>query len=314
MRVLTLTNMYPTPDEPWFGCFVRDQVDGLRAVGVQNTVLSFDGRPDWREYGRAVARLRSRLREDRFDLVHAHYGLSGAVAMAQRRLPVVTTFWGSDTGFIRWQGRVSWFVARATTPLFVSRAGALLLGLPRATVIPSAVNVAHFIPCERDVARRTLGWAEEGRYVLLPGPRSRRAKGAPLFDAAVCAIEARSGAINAVSLEGFSRDEVVQVMNAVDVTLMTSESEGSPVAVRESLACLTPVVSVDVGDVAEVISGLPGCSIRARDPADLAAGALEAMASPRAPELRARAEEYSRQRIADRIVDVYERVVRAGRS
>ena len=50
-------------------------------------------------------------------------------------------------------------------------------------------------------------------------------------------------------------------MNAVDVTLLTSDWEGSPGAVRESLACQTPVVSVPVGDVPNVLSGLPGCAV-----------------------------------------------------
>ena len=67
--------------------------------------------------------------------------------------------------------------------------------------------------------------------------------------------------VTPVSLEGFSREQVAKVMNAVDVTLMTSDFEGSPVAVKESLACMTPVVSVPVGDLPELLEGLPGCAI-----------------------------------------------------
>ncbi len=44
MRVLCLTNMYPTADEPAAGSFVRDQVEDLRELGVDVDVLSFDGR------------------------------------------------------------------------------------------------------------------------------------------------------------------------------------------------------------------------------------------------------------------------------
>ena len=43
MRVLCLTNMYPTADEPAAGSFVRDQVDDLRELGVNVLVFSFDG-------------------------------------------------------------------------------------------------------------------------------------------------------------------------------------------------------------------------------------------------------------------------------
>ncbi len=52
IRVLVLTNMYPTPAEPDFGCFVKDQVDDLRRLGVDVTVLAFDGRSHRRRYWR----------------------------------------------------------------------------------------------------------------------------------------------------------------------------------------------------------------------------------------------------------------------
>jgi glycosyltransferase involved in cell wall biosynthesis len=66
-------------------------------------------------------------------------------------------------------------------------------------------------------------------------------------------------------------------MNAVDVTLMTSHFEGSPVAIKESLARTTPVVSVPVGDLPELLDGLPGCAVVPRDPVLLANAVLQAL-------------------------------------
>jgi glycosyl transferase family 4 len=121
LRVLVLTNMYPTHSEPDFGCFVKDQVDDLRRLGVDVSVLAFDGRSDKRRYLAAAARLRQTLRRNRYDIVHAHYGLSGAVASLQRAAPVVTTFHGSDAWVQKpWQRRVSWLVARRTQPIAVA--------------------------------------------------------------------------------------------------------------------------------------------------------------------------------------------------
>ena len=314
MRILCVTNMYPTTAEPWFGCFVKEQMDAVRSLGIETTVFQFEGRRDPLEYGRAALRLPALLEREHFDLVHAHYGLSGAVALSQRRLPVVTTFHGSDTGYSRWQGWVSWIVARATVPVFVSSASARRLGLPSAAVIPSAVDVERFVPNDRVKARQALGWDEDGRYVLLPGSRSNRVKRADLFDAAVQEARLSVPDLTPVSLEGFSREQVVDVMNAVDLTLMTSESEGSPVAIKESLACTTPVVSVDVGDVSEVLAGLQGCSIRSREPRDLADGVLAALAAPPSSVLRERALRYSSRRIAERVVAVYESAGRARRT
>src|SRR6516162_1644042 len=112
MRVLFLTNMYPTSGEPWFGSFVKELADGLENIGVEVEVLQFDGRRDRWNYLRACTATRARVRLRRFDLVHAHYGLSGGVAMAQHRVPVITTFWGCDTCFPRWHRSISWIVAR----------------------------------------------------------------------------------------------------------------------------------------------------------------------------------------------------------
>ena len=310
MRVLCLTNLYPSADDPLFGCFVKEQVEDIRALGVDVEVCCFDGRRDRTEYFRAVGRFRRAAASDRFDLVHAHYGLTGAVALTQRRAPVVTTFWGSDT-FIPWQRRVSYVVARLTVPLFVSAQGRLRLSRPDAAVVPSAVDTQRFRPRPRDEARRLLGWDEEGIYVLLPGPRASVMKNAALFDATLKSLPAWLRA-RQVALEGYSRDEAALVMNAVDVTLMTSLSEGSPIAVRESLACETPVVSVHVGDVPTLLGGLPGCAVRERRPAALAAAVLDALQSGRTGALRARAEQYSRERVAREVLRVYERVVREG--
>ncbi|HZQ15456.1 MAG TPA: glycosyltransferase [Gaiellaceae bacterium] len=297
--------MWPTEREPSAGSFVHDQVEDLRELGVEVDVLAFDGRERTLEYARAAERLRKLLRSQQVDLVHAHYGLTGAVSLTQRRVPVVTTFHGSDVGYVPWQRAISWVVARATTPIFVARVHACLLGLGQAAVIPAGVDTGMFVIGSRDGARRRLGWRVDGRYVLLPGSRTKPVKGPELFDATLARLEGATG----VPLEGFTRPEVVDVLNAVDVVLVTSRSEGSPVTVKEALACGTPVVTVDVGDVPHVVRGLPGCSVRPRDPAALALGVAEALEAADREALRARALEYERLALARRVIAVYEAVL-----
>jgi teichuronic acid biosynthesis glycosyltransferase TuaC len=315
MKVLCFTNIYPSEKEPSAGCFVRDLVEDVRALGVDVQVLAFSGRERRTEYAVAGRALRRTIAAGAFDLVHAHYGLTGALAVSQRSVPVIITFHGSDTGNprVRWQGWLSWLVARLGTPVFVSRDGALRLGCPKAAVIPAGVDIELLQPRPAAEARAALGWRDRGRYVLLPGARAKPDKGARLFDAAVNAARRRGQDLTAVSLEGFSREQVADVMNAVDVTLVTSNFEGSPVAVRESLACMTPVVAVPVGDLPQLLSGLPGCEIVARDAVELADAILRAFSSGRDPMLRQRAEQLSRRRVAERTVALYESVVaRAG--
>jgi teichuronic acid biosynthesis glycosyltransferase TuaC len=298
--------MYPTEKEPWFGCFVRDQVDDLRALGVSVDVLSFDGRSATSEYMRAAGRLRRALRLERFDVVHAHYGLTGAVASTQRTVPTVTTFHGTDAGHVRWKRNVSWFVARTTYPIFVSRRSARLLGLPDASVIPIGIDTDLFALGDRHAARRAMGWHDDGAFVLFPGARSVPVKNAPLFDEVVDVLRTQGVAVTPVVLEGLTREQVATTMCAADVLLMTSISEGSPLAVREALATGTPVVSVDVGDVRDVVEGLDGCSVTSRDPRALARGVRAALGSVDRNALRDRAARYRRADVAERLIHVYQ--------
>jgi len=312
MRVVVVTNMYPSPSEPQFGIFVKDQVDDLRLLGIDVEVVFFDGRQSWTRYAQAARKIQRLVREERFDLVHAHYGLSGAVALGQRRVPVVTTFHGSDvSGAIRWQAWISRLAARHSSPIFVSKEGARRLRRADAPVIPAGVDIELFRPVDRADARRKLGWSLGPRYLLFTSSPRTPLKRADLFRAVLQEAKADVPSLKGVYLEGYTREQTSFVMNAVDVTLMTSDWEGSPVTVRESLACQTPVVSVPVGDVPTTLAGLPGCGVAPRDPAALARAVLAALEAGRPRELRRRAELSSRQRTAKRVAQVYESTVRA---
>ena len=303
--------MYPTETDPSRGSFVRELVEDVRALGVRVDVLAFDGRRRKRAYADAGLELRRAVRARVPDLVHAHYGLTGAVAIAQRRVPVVVTFHGSDTGnpHVPWQAWISWCVARMATPVFVSKDGARRLGLNAAVVIPAGVDLELFRSRPRVEARARLGWPGSGRYVLFPGSRRNPVKGWPLFDAVIQELRRRGLEMTPVSLEGFSREQVADVMSAVDVTLMTSDFEGSPVSIKESLACLTPVVSVPVGDVPQLMAGLPGCEIVPRNPVALADAVVRTVGRGGDPALRRRVGCLCRRRVAERTVALYESVL-----
>lgn len=77
------------------------------------------------------------------------------------------------------------------------------------------------------------------------------------------------------------RTDAMTIIRAVDVLALTSRSEGSPNAVLEAVQVDTPVVSVDVGDVATLIQGTAGQVIAGRDPQDLAQAMLKVLAASR---------------------------------
>ncbi|HOU69690.1 MAG TPA: glycosyltransferase family 4 protein, partial [Paludibacteraceae bacterium] len=73
-----------------------------------------------------------------------------------------------------------------------------------------------------------------------------------------------------IEIKGYTRAEMATLYYASNVLLMTSHTEGSPQVIKEAMASGCPIVSVDVGDVAERIDGIEGCYIAERDPAAIA--------------------------------------------
>ncbi len=302
-RVLVVTNMYPTSTEPWYGAFVADQVQDLREAGLDVDVVAFDGRERWRAYLEAVPMLRGALRRRKYDLVHAHYGLTGMVAALQFDVPLVTTFHGSDLN-VTWQRQCSAVAARRGAVIFQSGRDTALLRHARAAVIPCGTDMRRFVPESRTQARAKLGWGGQPT-VLLPGSRQRRVKRADLFDAAVEIARGSVPTLRGESLERVPRDRVAVALNAADAVMQTSDWEGSPMVVREALACLTPVVSVDAGDVRQVLSGMPDCHVVDRDPEALANALVGVLGADRHPTWRNRAAEYSRGFVTQKLLSLY---------
>jgi hypothetical protein len=178
MRALVVTSMYPTPSRPGLGGFVRDQVDALRQIdGLEVELFAFEPGGAAR-YARAARELRRSHRNQPFDVVHAHYGLAGWVALALgRRAPLVVSFHGTDLSHPL-VGPLSRALVRAidlAAPVSASLARA---ALPRAghafaaPVLPCGVNLGRFGRRDRREARARLGLDPDGRYLLFPARRS----------------------------------------------------------------------------------------------------------------------------------------------
>lgn len=321
-RVLVVANMWPAAGRPAEGIFVKEQVDALRRAGPGHVfdVLLLDTMRDRMEYARGVFRLRRRLRAG-YDVVHAHYGLVGAVAVTQAIVPVVTTFHGSDVN-IDWQRRVSALAARrSATGIFVSAALRERMGVHArsARVIPCGVDLELFRPMQRAAARARIGIADDRLVVVFPGSPTNPAKDYPLFQAALAELPAAQRArVEVRAITGLEREEVPLLLAAADLLLLTSAREGSPMVVKEALACDVPVVAVRVGDVAELLEGVAGCRVAAeRSAPAIAAAAAEVLAErPERDDSRRRLlleRGLDADAIARRVLDVYEDVVRERR-
>jgi teichuronic acid biosynthesis glycosyltransferase TuaC len=312
MRVLMLTNMYPHEADRSFGTFVYEQVKALRREGLQVDVLFVNGRASRWHYLWGYPRLWKQLAYVRYDLIHAHYVFSGWIARAQCRLPVVQSFHAPGQ-MHTYQGWLARRLAPLVDAVIVTSADhKARLGFERAQIIPCGVDLELFAPRARDEARRELGWDPDRKVLAWIGdPRPEKR-----VDLAYAAYEALKQRRDDTDLRVVSKVPHAQVpvyMNAADALLLTSDHEGSPVVIKEAMACNLPIVSTDVGDVLEVIAGVEGCYLAAQTPEDLAAKADLALSFGKRTRGREAIQHLQTSGEARRIIALYEQVLaRAG--
>jgi glycosyltransferase involved in cell wall biosynthesis len=306
MNILVVTNMFPTAEEPDFGCFVKAQVDSLRKKGLFIDLVFANGRRSKLNYIRGAWQVFWRSLLKRYDLVHAHYGLSGPMARCQLRSPVAVSFCGTDVMDPR-QGRISRLISRLVDLSIVkSEPLKRALGREDARVIPNGVDLSLFRPMSPTQARRKLALSESGYYVLFVG---NPANGPKRFDLAQevlrVARERLSRPVELLALFGHPQSDVPLYMNACDVLLVTSQWEGSPNMVKEAMACNTPIVATDVGDIREIIAHTDNNYICPHDPNILADRLLSVLNSGRRADGREKISALSLERTADRIISLY---------
>jgi len=276
VRVLVVTNMWPSPAAPSFGVFVAEQVEALRSRGVAVDVLFLGRGP--KAYLSGPAHIAARVLSFRPDVVHAHYGLTGAACAAVPRLRFVVTYHGSDV-FLPRQRRWSRLASRrAALNICVSNGVRERLGATDAEVVPCGVDIQHFRPLPREAARAQFGLPTDKKVVLFGGAKANPVKDFGLFEDAV----QRSGQDWQVrTLEGIDRKHVPTLMAAVDALALTSRHEGSPMVVKEALACGLPVVAVDVGDVRDWLKDPAHGYVVERRPEAVARALASVLAAPR---------------------------------
>jgi hypothetical protein len=128
-------------------------------------------------------------------------------------------------------------------------------------VIPIGVDCQKFKLRDRTEARTKLGLPVERRLILFPYNPQRKIKRFDLAKAAVERLKSFNYDIELLVVSNVVGDEMPWYYSAADAMILCSDSEGSPCAVKEALACNIPVVSTDVGDVSEIMAGVSGTVI-----------------------------------------------------
>jgi glycosyltransferase involved in cell wall biosynthesis len=285
--------------------FTKEQAESIRKLGVSVDFFLVKGRGVL-GYLKNISVLNKILSNDKYDLIHAHYGLSGVLAILQRICPVVVTYHGCDINrrVLKIFSKIS--IELSSFNIFVSEKLAIKAKIKeRYCVIPCGVNLNTFFYLDKDFCRRKMKLGVEKKIVLFSSSFSDSAKN---FNLAIQAVNIL-GDLSLIELKGYKREEVNLLINACDLLLMTSIREGSPQVIKEAMACNCPIVSTDVGDVKEVIGNTEGCYITSYDPKDVAKKIKMAIEFDKRTNGRQNIQHLELSVIGNKVIDVYKKVL-----
>lgn len=292
-----------------FAPFIEEQARALEEQGCETRFFGLQGKGIG-GYIRNLPLLKKEIKAFRPNIIHAHYGLSGLFANMQRRIPVVTTYHGSDINDKKALRFSKMAMRLSAWNIFVSRQTLRKAQLKKKySLLPCGVDLSELQLTEKTEARRQMHLAFDKKYVLFAGAFDNRVKNAPLAQQAIENLIDDS--VSLLELKGYTREEVTLLMCAADALIMTSFSEGSPQVIKEALACGCPIVSVDVGDVKERVEGADGCYVaKTRESNELADLLREAMLFDGKTKGREKivADGLDNRQVAQRLLTIYNRV------
>lgn len=247
--------------------FVREQGESLRALGIEVAYFAVVGKGA-KGYLSNYRRLQMAIKEFNPDLIHAHFGLCGALCVMQSKVPVVITCHNGET--LSWYGNIitSLAIQRAAHTICVAQHiyDKLYLKPKNYTIKPCGIEMTEVV--DKDIAKQEMGLPNDKYNILFGGSFNNLRKNIALANAALHILNRDD--INLIEMKGFTREQVTLLYNACDILLLPTKSEGSPQVLKEAMAYNCPVVATDVADIAYLLDGVSNSYVTTFDPSDVA--------------------------------------------
>jgi len=259
--------MYPVKDRPYYGIFVKEQVEALQELTDQATIdcLFIDGSNPITKYLWSIVAIVKRIMQFKPDILHVHFGLTMLPVFFimpliwLMKIKLILTVHGGDV------------VGDNKSVLFITRLG---IALSQKIICVSHQMVDKlseyndrylYLPCgvtqvfkDKDIERQPI--------VVFPSSPSRPEKNYQRFLRIIEQIRLETEQEFEVALlEDLSREKVAELFQKATVMLMTSDYEGSPQAVKEAIYCGLPVISTPAGDVSLLLEEQELCVVSNND-------------------------------------------------
>jgi teichuronic acid biosynthesis glycosyltransferase TuaC len=260
---------------------VSNQLESLRGLVESIDYFSINQK-GLKGYFISFLKLRKFLKRNTYDILHAHYGLSGIISLfAKRKEKLIVSYMGDDLlgehnieRKYTLKGKLLVFLNRQFifsndfTIVKSSEMALTIASIYNKTIIPNGVDFLQFKTRDKDVSRNFLGIPLEKKVILFVSNPSRPEKN---YKLAIRAIEILDDS-NIILLTIFNKphSDLAIYYYTANVVLLTSFHEGSPNVIKEAMVCNCPIVSTNVGDVKWIIGDTPGCFMTSFDASDVA--------------------------------------------
>lgn len=260
---------------------IKNQGESLIVEGVVVSYFTIMGKGP-KAYLKNITPLKLLLKENKFDIIHSHYGLSAIMGLfSKRKEKSIVSFMGDDLlgsnykdGTTSYSSKVLAIINRLFSKWFYDYSIVKSMEMKskilsrNVTLIPNGVDTEFFIPMDRLEALKLLEWDITKKHILFAANPYRLEKNFVLSKQALSLIN--NNEIELHSLVDLMHSQISVWMNASNVILLSSFHEGSPNVIKEAMACNRPIVSTDVGDVKWVIGETEGCYLTLFNPKDVA--------------------------------------------
>lgn len=259
MKVLHITNAYPSEKEPVRGIFIKDQINSLKKnknieIDVQIIDVPNSGIISYLKMIFILFKIRNN-----YDVFHCHHVLTGFISsLVLPRKKIILSY--MNDGMNNLKGRL-----RLLSPFIIWYLNNIILWKIYKTKIPkNAKHNSFYLPngvnlnffkkiCKQD-SRKLLTISNDELAILFVSANSiRPEKRFDIYNKVVDLLEEDGIKVKKLVMSRVDRNDIPIWYSAADLMLLTSDFEGSPNALKEAMACELPILARDVGSVSDLL-------------------------------------------------------------
>ena len=263
MKVLHITNNFPTKKHPIFGIFVKEQIDSLTILGIDNNVFFINGKEKGsKEYFKCYFKLIIHLFKHKYDIIHCHHSLSALIFVLTLG-PIfnkcIMSFQSDPSKELK--GIFFKIFYYSFNKLILKNKSEVYMKYGKCINFPNGVNIDFFKPLNKKECLKKLNLEVNKKYVLFFDSNfgKRNEKRFDIFKKTIYLLKSKGyNDLEEIVLTNTKRELIPYYMNVAELHLLCSDFEGSPNSVKECMACNTKVVATNVGDVNDLFLGTEG--------------------------------------------------------